>query len=376
MGQLEIIKENLLKKEDNLSKYACKSSDAFRLNKVEEDIRPAFFHDIDKVIHSRPYARYMNKTQVYSFYKNDHISTRMLHVQLVSKVARTIGRCLNLNEDLIEAIGLSHDIGHTPLGHVGEKILNEISLRELNQPFMHNLQSVREFMYLSEDGKGSNLTVQVLDGIMCHNGEKLERIYEPVKKTKEEFLKDYNESIKSHEYASLVKPMTLEGCVVRISDVIAYIGRDIEDAITLGKLDRKTLPKDIVEVLGNNNSEIINNIVLDIVQNSYEQGKIILSEKVYNAMNKLMTFNYKNIYDFANSSQDIERYKENINKLYNKLLEDLDNNKKNSTIYKLFLSEMSEEYRKNNCNKQVVIDFIAGMTDDYFMAQLDSISVN
>ena len=376
MDKIEMIKENILKLEDNLSIYACKSKDAIRLKEAKEDVRPAFFHDIDKVIHSSPYSRYMNKTQVYSFYKNDHISTRMLHVQLVSKVARTVGRCLNLNEDLIEAIGLSHDIGHTPLGHTGEKILNDISMKELGIPFMHNLQSVREFMYLSLNGKGSNLTVQVLDGIMCHNGEKLEKVYEPVKKTKEDFLKDYNESIKSHDYASKIRPMTLEGCVVRISDVIAYIGRDIEDAITLGKLDRNSIPKEITDVLGNNNREIINNIVLDIVENSYEQGKIIISDKVFDAMNKLMTFNYKNIYDFANSKEDLQGYKDNINKLYYSLLNDLDSNNKKSNIYKDFISHMSREYLENTGNKQIVLDYIAGMTDDYFMTQLNAISVN
>ena len=376
MDKIEMIKENILKLEDNLSIYACKSKDAIRLKEAKEDVRPAFFHDIDKVIHSSPYSRYMNKTQVYSFYKNDHISTRMLHVQLVSKVARTIGRCLNLNEDLIEAIGLSHDIGHTPLGHTGEKILNDISMKELGIPFMHNLQSVREFMYLSLNGKGSNLTVQVLDGIMCHNGEKLEKVYEPVNKTKEDFLKDYNESIKSHDYASKIRPMTLEGCVVRISDVIAYIGRDIEDAIILGKLDRNSIPKEITDVLGNNNREIINNIVLDIVENSYEQGKIILSDKVFDAMNKLMTFNYKNIYDFANSKEDLQGYKDDINKLYYSLLNDLDSNNKKSNIYKDFISHMSREYLDNTGNKQIVLDYIAGMTDDYFMTQLNAISVN
>ena len=376
MSIINDITKELLNREDSLSIYAAKSVDAIRLEEAEEDIRPAFFHDTDKIIHSSPYSRYMNKTQVYSFYKNDHISTRMLHVQLVSKVARTIGRCLNLNEDLIEAIGLGHDIGHTPLGHTGEKILNEISLKELGIPFMHNLQSVREFMYLSENGKGSNLTIQVLDGIMCHNGEQLEHVYEPVKKTKEDFLKDYSESVKSHAYASKIKPMTLEGCVVRISDVIAYIGRDIEDAIKLGKLDRNEIPENIVKVLGNNNSDIMNNIVLDIIENSYGKDKIVLSDKMFNAMNELMKFNYKNIYGFANSEHDLEYYKESINRLYYSLLEDLNTNKENSKISKIFLNEMSQKYKENTSNKQVVIDFIAGMTDDYFMTQLESISVN
>lgn len=375
-GILDTIKNNLLTKEEGLSKYATKSSDAIRLKPKEEDIRPPFFHDTDTIIHSNSYARYMDKTQVYSFNNHDHISRRMLHVQLVSKIARTIGRCLNLNEDLIEAMGLGHDIGHTPLGHTGEKYLNEISMKELGIPFMHNLQSVRNYMYLERGGKGCNLTIQVLDGMMCHNGEMLENIYEPQPKTKEEFLKDYEESCKSAAYASKIRPMTLEGCVVRISDIIAYIGRDIEDAIILGKLKRDDIPENIKKVLGDNNSEIINSIVLDIVKNSYGKNAIILSKEVFDAVNELKTFNYKNIYDYANTKEDLAYYKEGINKLYYYLLDDLNKNKENSKIYELFLCNMNKDYINNNDNKKIVIDFIAGMTDDYFISELKDISVN
>ncbi len=375
MDTLEVIKENLLKKEDTLSEFACKSVDAVRLYPKKEDIRPPFFRDTDKIIYSNSYARYMDKTQVYSFLNNDHISRRMLHVQLVSKVARTIGRCLNLNEDLIEAIGLGHDIGHTPLGHTGEKYLNEISLKELGIPFMHNLQSVRNYMYIENGGKGSNLTIQVLDGMMCHNGEVLERIYEPRKKTIEDFLKDFEESSKSAVYASKIKPMTLEGCVVRISDVIAYIGRDIEDAIMLGKLKREDIPEDIKKVLGDNNSDIINSIVLDIVNNSYGKNAIILSEKVFNAVNDLIVFNYKYIYANANTKEDLEYYKEGINELFYYYLNDFEKNKENSKIYELFLKDMNKDYISSNDYKKVIIDFIAGMTDDFFMKELERFKI-
>lgn len=367
MEVLETVKENLLKREENLSKYATKSSEAIRLYPKNEDIRPAFFHDTDTIIHSNSYARYMDKTQVYSFEEHDHISRRMLHVQLVSKIARTIGRCLNLNEDLIEAIGLGHDIGHTPLGHTGEKFLNEISMKELNIPFMHNLQSVRNYMYIENEGNGSNLTIQVLDGMMCHNGEMLENVYEPKKKTKEEFLKDFEESSKDYKYAAKIRPMTLEGCVVRISDIIAYIGRDIEDAILLGKLKRSDIPEDIKKVLGDNNRDIINSIVLDIVKNSYGKNAIVLSKEVFEAVNNLKTFNYKNIYDYANTKESLAYYKEGINELYYYLLDDLNKNKEKSKIYEMFLSNMNKDYVNNTENKKIVIDFIAGMTDDYFI---------
>ncbi len=370
MNNLAIIKENLLKKEENLSPYATKSKDAIRLIPKKEDIRPSFFHDIDTIIHSTSYNRYIDKTQVFSYLENDHISKRMIHVQLVSKIARTIGRCLELNEDLIEAIALGHDIGHTPLGHVGEKILNDISQRELQIPFMHNLQSVRTLTVLNN----TNLTIQVLDGIMCHNGEILDNTYSPQKKTKEDFLHDYEESCKNKNYAKKIRPMTLEGCVVRISDIIAYIGRDVEDAIRLKKLKRNSIPKEIEEVLGNNNSKIINTIILDIVENSYGKEKIILSEKVFKAMNELKKFNYREIYEKANTEEDLKYYEEGMNKLFYYLLDDLNNNKKDSIINKVFIYNMNEEYITKSDNKKIVIDFIAGMTDDYFMNLLKTVN--
>lgn len=370
MNNLDIIKANLLKKEESLQKYATKSKDAIRLHAKEEDIRPAFFHDVDTIIHSNPYSRYIDKTQVFSFLDNDHISKRVLHVQLVSKIARTIGRCLNLNEDLIEAIALGHDIGHTPIGHVGESILNKISLKELNIPFSHNVQSARTFMNLTK----TNLSVQVLDGFLCHNGELLNNVYEPKKKTLEDFLYDYEHASKSLEYSKELVPMTLEGCVVRISDIIAYIGRDIEDAIRLGKLKRDELPTEITEVLGNTNREIVNNVILDIVNNSYGKNAVIMSKKVFDALNLLKNFNYKKIYNKANTEADLAYYETGMNNLFYNLLKDLETNKKESIIYKEFLNGISEDYIANTENKEIVIDFIAGMTDDYFVKMVDSVN--
>ncbi len=368
MDTIEIIKNNILEKENSLSKYATRSSDAIRLKEQKEDVRPAFFHDTDSIIHSNSYSRYLDKTQVFPFTDNDHVSKRMIHVQLVSKIARTIGRCLNLNEDLIEAMALGHDIGHTPIGHVGEKILSSISMREINMPFMHNLQSVRTYMEINNE----NLSIQVLDGMMCHNGEKLEECYYPVKKTKEEFLKDYYEAWKSKDYEKNLHPMTLEGCIVRISDVIAYIGRDLEDAIKLGIIDRKELPEDITSVLGNRNSEIINTIILDIVNNSYEKGKIIISKNIYETMNKLLEFNYANIYNNANTNEALKYYEDGMNKVYAKYLKDLNENNKESKIYRIFLDNVDSDYIKSTSKEKIVIDFIAGMTDDFFIEEVES----
>jgi len=164
------IKKRMISHEKSLSKYATKSSEAMRFakEKRKNDIRPAFFHDIDRIIYSLAYTRYIDKTQVFSLKDNDHISKRMVHVQFVSKIAKTIGRALGLNEDLIEAIALGHDLGHVPFGHVGERILNDLSLKYDNTYFNHNVQSVRQLMVLENNGAGSNITVQVLDGILCH----------------------------------------------------------------------------------------------------------------------------------------------------------------------------------------------------------------
>ena len=367
------IKENLLKREESLSNFATKSSDAIRLREEETDIRPAFFRDIDRIIHSNSYTRYIDKTQVFSYLNNDHISKRSVHVQLVSKIARTIGRCLNLNEDLIEAIALGHDIGHTPLGHLGESMLNEICKRELNEYFMHNVQSVRTYLTIDNNGEGKNLSIQVLDGILCHNGEILNNIYTPnYDKSKEDFIKEYEMCYKDISMNKNIRPMTLEGCVVRISDIIAYIGRDIEDAIKIGLLEEGAIPKEIVEVLGTNNKEIVNNIILDIVNNSYDKPYIKISDEVYDAINKLKDFNYKNIYNKANSPEQVEHYRKSFNKLFSKYLLDLEYNKKDSKIYTMFLDNMSCEYLTNTNNKKIVIDFIAGMTDDYFREEIDN----
>lgn len=363
---------NLLKNEENMSMYATKSSDGVRLKEFKEDIRPNYFRDIDKIIYSHCYSRYIDKTQVFSFKNNDHITKRIIHVQLVSKIARTIGRALNLNEDLIEAISLGHDVGHVPFGHVGESILNEISLKYLDEPFKHNVQSVRNLMVLENNGKGINLCVQVLDGILCHNGEKLQKIYNYKHKTTEEFIKEYNKCYTKEKF-DLV-PMTLEGCVVRLSDVIGYLGRDIEDAITLGIIDKEDIPINIRKKLGENNSSIISLIINDVIINSINKQYIKLSDEYYNLMNELLDFNYKNIYAKAYTNDEKNKIKEMFNDIYKSYLIDLETNNINSSICKVFLNEMNEEYKNNTSNERIVIDYISGMTDDFFVNEYNKLS--
>ena len=367
MNKIEIY--NRLLKENALSSYACFDKDAVRLGEYTSDIRPNYFRDIDRIIHSMAYSRYMDKTQVFTKQKNNHITKRMLHVQLVSKIARTIGRALNLNEDLIEAIALGHDIGHVPYGHAGERILNEISLKNGQGYFLHNVQSVRTFMNLENGGKGSNLCVQVLDGILCHNGEEFLPKYEYKEKSIEKFLSDYENCYLDKKNNANIKPMTLEGCVVRVSDGIAYLGRDLDDAKRLGLIDENDLPDTISNVLGKNNKDIINTIIIDIIENSIDKPYICLSKRIYDAMNALKDFNYQYIYYKSNSSDDLVLVNEKFETLFEKNLEYLKNNDTNKDIYKVFLNEMSEDYINSNSKERIVIDYIAGMTDEFFNSQ-------
>lgn len=366
------IRNNMRIKNKYLSEFACLDESAIRFNSEKEDIRTPFYHDIDKIIYTHAYSRYMDKTQVFTKKNNDHIQKRMTHVQFVSKIARTIGRALLLNEDLIEAIALGHDLGHVPYGHRGEYILNDISLEHNCGYFNHNIESVRLLMNIENHGLGVNATLQVLDGIMCHNGEFLLGEYKPVKKSKEEFLKEYNNSYKDKDQIKKLIPMTLEGCVVRISDMIAYLGRDIEDAIRLKVINKEDIPSSIKDNLGTTNNEIVNTIIMDILNNSVGKNYIKLSDNIYNSIKELKEFNYKYIYDYACSSDELKLVRLMFNTLFNKYLNDLNNYNIESPIIKNYLNNMDISYKENNSNERIVIDYIAGMTDDFFYKQFEN----
>ena len=290
---------------------------------------------------------------------------------MVSKIDRTIGRALSLNEDLIEAAALGHDLGHPPFGHTGEAILNKISLELGLGYFNHNIQSVRTLLKIENQGKGSNLCLQTLDAIMCHNGEIELAEYYPVSKDIETFLQEYNLSYQDNNIIKKLRPMTLEGCIVRVSDIIAYIGRDIEDAIRLGIITKDDIPQNIKNILGDNNRDIINTIILDIITNSYQKPYIKISSNIFTAIKELKKFNYENIYYKANTSEDITQYEMMFRKLIEVYCYQLQNNKEEETIYQSYLNHMSKEYRQNNSNYRIIIDYIAGMTDDYFKKQYE-----
>ena len=363
------ITNNMQKHNENLSSFATKDSESIRLEKMEDDIRTSFFRDIDRIIYTLSYTRYIDKTQVFSNSENDNISKRMTHVQMVSKIARTISRALGLNEDLTEAIALGHDLGHVPFGHTGERILNDITLKKTGKMFNHNIHSVRILKDVENNGRGSNISIQVLDGIMCHNGEFVKNEYYPKEKTVKEFLDEYNKCYYDRDTLKSLRPMTLEGCVVRISDIIGYIGRDIEDAVRLGVIDINDVPSNIQSVLGVNNAEIINKVIMDIVTNSIGKPYIKLSNDVFKAIVDLKRFNYQNIYDKANTKEQLAFYEEMFTKLFDKYLEQLSNNEIESDIYKVYLNYMDDKYLNNTSNEDKVTDFIAGMTDNYIINQ-------
>ena len=360
------IKENM-DHDTFLGPLACKNKEAIRLYEEKEDIRPPYFHDTDRIIYSLAYTRYINKTQVFTNTENDNVTKRSTHVQLVSKIARTIGRALGLNEDLIEAASLGHDIGHTPFGHAGEAILNEISLSVGEGYFNHNIQSVRKLEFIENRGTGLNLTMQVIDAIMCHNGELELECYKPKKKTFQDVLNEYNNTYYEKEANTSLIPCTLEGCVVRISDIISYLGRDIEDALRLHTITKDALPKDIMEVTGYTNKEIVNYFINDIITNSYGKDYIKMSSAAFQNLKKLKKFNYEHIYSQANSKDTSEKWQQMMEKLFNSALKDLQEEKETSDIYIYFYKYMNADYKKNTSKERVVIDYISGMTDRFFL---------
>jgi len=377
-----IVINNLQRERKTFSKFACKNTKGIRKfperEKVpdRENIRPVFFHDTDKIIHSLAYSRYIDKTQAFYLFENDHITHRVLHVQFVSKIGRVIARCLKLNEDLIEAISLGHDLGHVPYGHDGEKELNKLCMDNGIGCFCHNVQSARFLMEIENGGEGLNLSLQVLDGILSHNGEILSEEYKPnYDKTWKQFEEEYKRCLVEEKYSKEIFPMTLEGCVVRISDVIAYIGRDFEDAITLKLIKRNDIPREIARILGSSNDKIINKLVLDLIKNSYHKNYLSFSKDVFKALKDLMEFNYDKIYSDPRIKTQTQKIINMFEQLFKQYSQDIENKYKSSAIYLYFLNEMKDSYIKNTDRKRIIVDFIAGMTDDFFNNQYKELFV-
>lgn len=357
--------------EGRLSPWACLSRSALR--KIEEASissghRQNFSLDTDRILHSLAYSRYIDKTQVFYLIKDDHITHRVLHVQLVSKIARTIGRLLRLNEDLIEAIALGHDIGHAPFGHDGERFLSKISSQYGLGHFLHNLQGVRFLEQIERKGKGWNLTLQVLDGILCHDGEVHSQALEP-EKEKDFHTLDKEIESKEEDPGIDIPPMTLEGCVVRMADTISYVGRDIEDAIRLGLIERSDIPEDCRMVLGETNGTIVYTLVEDLVANSLDKAYVCFSPEVGEALKELKRFNQERIYMNQRVKEQTPKIELMFELLFDKHTKDLEEGNEESDVFREFLDGMAPAYRENNPPAAIVRDFVAGMTDEYFLNQ-------
>jgi dGTPase len=352
------------------SPYATRSTEAFR-EKEEERInaghRQWFSLDADRILHSLSYTRYIDKTQVFSLIPNDHITHRVLHVQLVSKIARTIGRLLRLNEDLIEAIALGHDIGHPPFGHDGERYLSELCLEHGLPSFIHSIQGVHFLRQVERKGRGMNLSCQVLDGIMCHDGERHLKSLRPMREKDFKFIDDEIARKLSNPDTDLSPPMTLEGCVVRMADVISYVGRDIEDAVRINLITKDQVPKRCREALGDTNGTIVYRLVEDLISNSLGKDAIAFSEETADALLKLREFNYEHIYKNPKIKTESDKIKRLYRILFKQFLDDLNVNRKDSVIFKDYLDGMDPAYREAFGPPEIVRDFIAGMTDAYFL---------
>ncbi len=330
--------------------------------------RPTFVHDIDKILHCPFYNRYTDKTQVFSLWKNDDITRRSLHVQLVSRIARTIGTVLGLNLDLIEAIALGHDMGHTPFGHAGESYLDQLYSAQTGRHFYHNIHSVRVldgiFPY--------NISLQVLDGIATHNGEiECEEYYPQELNSFEEFDRIIHRCYEDKEYMLSRMPSTLEGNVVRLSDIIAYLGKDRQDAMRTGTVNEALF---VNEGIGSINAEIINNLVTNIIENSYGKPYIKLDTEHFQALRKSRLDNYRMIYLNKSVNPQLSAIiKPMMGEIYGQLLDDFKNGAKYSPIFSHHIDYVNKvHYRRETPYaagdpNQIVVDYIASMTDDYFI---------
>ena len=309
----------------NLSENAAKSRYSLgRIHSEEKcDVRTEYQRDRDRIIHSKAFRRLMHKTQVFLSPEGDHYRTRLTHTLEVSQISRTIARAMRLNEDLTEAIALGHDLGHTPFGHCGERTLDRL----IEGGFSHNVQSLRVVDVLemkNNNQQGLNLTLEVRDGILNHNGDK--------------------------------KPMTLEGEIVKISDRIAYINHDIDDAIRANIITIEQIPKEYLDIIGYNHGQRINTMINDIIKFSKNKKEIRMSEEVFNTTIKLREFLFDNIYFNKTAKSEEHKAEFLISHLFNYYNENFD---KIPSYY----MNLYNEYKFSKID--VIKDYISGMTDRY-----------
>lgn len=370
------------KQEEQLSPYAAKSSHSWgRLMEEKKcPIRTDFERDANRILYSMEFRRLRHKTQVFFNAKNDHICTRMEHVLYVGSIAETIARTLNLNQDLTYAIALGHDLGHAPFGHSGEKVLDQcVKQVDPTASFQHELHSLRVVDRLAtrisrekiHEKCGLNLTFEVRDGIVCHCGENYDEY------TLQRDTTRTPESLRG-SISRACSPYTLEGCIVRLVDKIAYVGRDIEDAVRVKLMGIQDIPREICDELGYTNAEIINTLVGDMIENSYGRDCIQLSPQKGEALGRLAQENVRLIYQ----SDRIKRYektvKNTIEGLFFNLLEclrDLERVKNSEhKVHRMFYNFVRDiGYEEDEPAEQVVVDYIAGMTDGFALSSFEEL---
>ncbi len=347
-----------------------------RVKERREDIRGSYFRDTTAIIHSSAFRRLKHKTQVFYAPSNDHICTRMEHVLHVASIASTICRPLGLDTELAWAIGMGHDLGHTPFGHTGERIISEFSKRRGLGEFEHEVNSLRVVDFLSNNGNGLNLTYAVRDGIVSHNGEALSKRIQPTNT-----IKDLS-SITSRK--GLV-PSTYEGVIVRFSDSIAYLGRDFEDAARLGIINEDELPDIVKDRIGINNSQIINSLIGDLIDTASERNGIGFSDSIYDAVRAFSDFNYEHIYR-SRILDGYSRYFYRVLSLITDYLESIydafaleescyieERNMLAAGFYN-HIKEMRDVYiTKEGSDKRMIMDYVAGMTDNFALDSANEI---
>ncbi len=369
----KIFQREILSKEDsNLSPFATKNANAYRKAPVAHPLRGPFARDRDHILYSGAFRRYIGKTQVIynaaSF--DEQLANRSIHTLQVSQIARSIGKVLGLNLDLIEAIALGHDLGHSPFGHDGEKFLQEIAQRQGLALFFHNIHSLRVVDQLSDANKGMNLTFQVRDGIISHDGEVNEVGVQPAPGKTEDDIQEYIIRKKRGEQV-VTFPATLEGCLVRITDSISYIGQDFEDAVRIGLIKKSDLPAQVKEKLGDSNSKIIDSLVHNIIKHSYGKNEIRYSQDIAECVFQLKRFNLQHIYENKLLKKEREKIKKAFFYLFDHFVQQVKAKNTDSIVYQEWIFNRGEDrgakYMHDYTPEEIVIDYLASMTDRYFL---------
>lgn len=358
-----------------MSPYACKNSDVIRRYDRPSDIpkiyRQPFSKDADKILNSAFYNRYADKTQVFSFYRNDDLSRRALHVQIVSRIARNIGSVLGLNADLIEAIAIGHDMGHTPFGHAGEHALHDLYHEKTGRCFRHNLHSVRVLDTIIP----YNISLQTLDGIVCHNGELPMAEYYPKPLTDfAAFDARQAAAYLDEDGDRKLIPGTLEGCLVRICDMIAYLGKDRQDAVRahLIKSENDFAPT----AVGRTNAEMINNFEVNLITHSFGKPYLKMDKTHFDALTQLKRENYERIYLQEQVQKQVrDSVVPMMQQMYEQIYKDAVSHNEHSCLYRHHICTVLEKQKwypadipyTESDPHDLTVDYIAAMTDDYFV---------